>query len=144
MVEKTGDDAARIQRCELVRGARRQALADDLGRGGGAGGYEEGQVGMRLAQMLDQAQDRQAFAHRGGVEPHEVAIGARRGGVALPLGQAVRGNTLAGEVFGDAAIGQPLKQICRHAVEAHGQGRGHVGHQPPVWLMWRDMRPSTV
>ena len=61
-----------------------------------------------------------------------------------PFGQAVRRNALPEEVFGDAAVGQPLKQICRHAVEAHGQGRGSVGHQPPVWLMWRDMRPSTV
>ena len=39
--------------------------------------------------------------------------------------------------------GMSHRQLCRHRVETQRNRRGIRRHQPPVWLMCRETRPST-
>ena len=142
VIQKPPHCRARIQRCELVACARRQAACQDLGRGGGAGGDQEIQPRIDAAHMGDQRQHRKAFAHARRVKPQKPALGARQGGLAQPFAEPRGIGAMQAQLGADAAIGDAPQKSGESGIERQGKG-ARAAHQPPVWLMWRDMRPAT-
>ena len=141
MVEEPGDGGAAVDGGELVEGTIRQAVGHDPGRGAGAGGHEHG---ARRDQAGRKGQGREAFADGCGVDPGEAAFRAGQGGLAPAFGEAFGGYARGGEPGVGAAerrVGEPPR---KRAVEAERQRDRSGGHQPPVWLIWRDIWPPSA
>ena len=144
MGQKPVNRTTRIKRGKLMGGARWQAGGQHLCRTGRARGDQEGPAGICLAHTGDQAQHRHAFPDRGGLKPDQRAVGAVGRGPAHSFSQSRGIGALCCQLILDARIDQRRDQVCRRAVKSERQRRGGAVHQPPVWLMWRDTRPSTL
>ena len=86
MIEKPADKSRRIERNELVHGARRQALLGECRRGDGAGGDEHGEI-LR-ADALDERNDGEHFADAGAVQPNQRASRPRQACFTVALSEA--------------------------------------------------------
>ena len=111
-----------------------------VGDGNGKVGYGRGkarEVPIAIQKAINQGKDGKAFTNAGGMKPHQIAIWPWFAGKAQPF---------ADPGLRDIGLRQLARhtRICQRRDKPRGTDVGTVkpclacvGHQPPVWLMWR-------
>ena len=123
MIEKACRPTRQVGGNELMARARRQPGLQQARRGDRAGRDQDFEVGPRLQQIFDKAQDRGRFTHAGGMNPDQRTIRPGPAGNASALAKADR-------VF--LAALAPLRQI-QHCQRRQRPGHGLIKqwqHQP--------------